>query len=260
MANVSCAARLSVTCVLRTQHTLCAEYAGLGGGAAPVWRRCRRSTLALLGCPAPQQHLHKSCAGACTCVHHSCRCHCRTLPLPHTSLPLPFHPLQLLSTDPNFIRLAKGAYSLHCFHPDKEQLVRVQPPKEPKSGKKAAGAAGDGATPAAGGEGGEGGATPAAAKKEKEAVPMQRVEAKSLEVGAGGLECARTPCFPVQHRPRAQTSCCSACQRLYYTPSLHGHVRWPSASMATCRNPPGPCSNLCQTNDHPNLPCLCRRR
>lgn len=43
----------------------------------------------------------------------------------------------------------------------------------------------DKAAAAAGGEGGEGGegSTPAA-KKEKEAVPMQRVEAKSWEVGA----------------------------------------------------------------------------
>ena len=107
--------------------------------------------------------------------------------LPSPPLPSPPFISQALATDPNFIRLAKGAYSLHCFHPDKEQLVRVQPPKEPTSGKKAAGAAADGATPAAGGEGGEGGATPVAAKKEREAVPMQRVEAKSWEVGAGGL-------------------------------------------------------------------------
>ncbi|PRW55979.1 DDT domain-containing isoform A [Chlorella sorokiniana] len=88
---------------------------------------------------------------------------------------------QALATDPNFIRLSKGAYSLHCFHPDKEQLVRVQPPKEPKSGKKAAGAAAEGATPAPGGEGGATPAAAAGAKKEKEAVPMQRVEAKSWE-------------------------------------------------------------------------------
>ncbi|KAL4440713.1 hypothetical protein ABPG77_000422 [Micractinium sp. CCAP 211/92] len=69
-----------------------------------------------------------------------------------------------LSSDPNFLRLSKGAYSLHCFHPDKEQLVRAPQPKEPK---KAA-------------EGGDA-ATPAAGKKEKEEVPMVRVEAKSLE-------------------------------------------------------------------------------
>ncbi|KAL4457501.1 hypothetical protein ABPG75_012366 [Micractinium tetrahymenae] len=83
---------------------------------------------------------------------------------------------QALSSDPNFIRLSKGAYSLHCLHPDKEQLVRVHPPKETK---KAAAAAG---TPT-----GKAAATPAAAagegtaQKEKEEVPMVRVEAKSLE-------------------------------------------------------------------------------
>ncbi len=101
---------------------------------------------------------------------------------------------QALATDPNFIRLSKGAYSLHCFHADKEQLVRVAPPKEPKSGKKAAGAA-DGGEAAAAAAGGEGSATPAAgaAKKEKEAVPMQRVEAKSWEVG--GKDCLHgIPC------------------------------------------------------------------
>ena len=29
-----------------------------------------------------------------------------------------------MATDPNFIRLSKGAYSLHCFHADKPNLVR----------------------------------------------------------------------------------------------------------------------------------------
>jgi hypothetical protein len=33
---------------------------------------------------------------------------------------------QALAADPNFIRLDKGAYSLHCFHPEREQLVRVK--------------------------------------------------------------------------------------------------------------------------------------
>ena len=40
--------------------------------------------------------------------------------------------LQALSSDPNFIRLSKGAYSLHCLHPDKEQLVRAPQPKKRK--------------------------------------------------------------------------------------------------------------------------------
>ncbi len=37
-----------------------------------------------------------------------------------------------MATDPNFLRLSKGAYSLHCFHPDKEQLVRAAQPKKRK--------------------------------------------------------------------------------------------------------------------------------
>jgi hypothetical protein len=91
--------------------------------------------------------------------------------------------LQVLATDPNFIRLAKGAYSLHCFHPDKEQLVRAPQPKEPKEPKAAAGGEA-GATPAAGSSKGAAGAVGSTAKKEKEkeAVPMVRVEAKPLEV------------------------------------------------------------------------------
>ena len=31
---------------------------------------------------------------------------------------------QAMATDPNFIRLTKGAYSLHCFHPNKPNLIR----------------------------------------------------------------------------------------------------------------------------------------
>ena len=34
--------------------------------------------------------------------------------------------LQALTSDPNFLRISKGAYSLHCFHPDKEQLVKAK--------------------------------------------------------------------------------------------------------------------------------------
>ena len=84
--------------------------------------------------------------------------------------------LQSLTSDANFLRMAKGAYSLHCFHPEQEQLVRAQPPKEPKEGKQKKAGAGEGATPVAGVEGaGE-------AKPAKEAVPMVRVEAKPLEV------------------------------------------------------------------------------
>ena len=95
--------------------------------------------------------------------------------LSRVHFPHPPLPAQALATDPNFIRLSKGAYSLHCFHADKEQLVRVQPPKEKKEKDKAAGD--EGATPAAAGEG-EAGRQP-----EKDAVPMIAVEAKSWEVG-----------------------------------------------------------------------------
>ena len=145
-----------------------------------------------------------------------------TFPFAHppSAHPHPPHPQQVLATDPNFIRLSKGAYSLHCFHADKEQLVRVQPPKEPKSGKKAAAAAA--AAAAAGGEGGEGGATPAAAKKEKEAVPMQRVEAKSWEVGAGrGSVGGREEVWEVGRRPPPPSGC---------RPLL-----WPAALSLSCK-------------------------
>jgi hypothetical protein len=64
-------------------------------------------------------------------------------------------------TDPNFIRLAKGAYSLHCFHPDKEQLVKAPQPKKEAEGE-AAGQPGK--------------------SKQEDAVPMVRVEAKKPEV------------------------------------------------------------------------------
>jgi hypothetical protein len=39
---------------------------------------------------------------------------------------------QALLGDANFIRLGKGAYSLHAYHPDKEQLVRAPQPKKRK--------------------------------------------------------------------------------------------------------------------------------
>ena len=40
--------------------------------------------------------------------------------------------MQALASDPNFLRVSKGAYSLHCLHPDKEQLVRAPQPKKRK--------------------------------------------------------------------------------------------------------------------------------
>ena len=77
--------------------------------------------------------------------------------------------MQALTSDPNFLRISKGAYSLHCFHPEKEQLVKAPQPKEPKKVVAAD-------TPVAAGEGGE-------PKEEKEVVPMVAVQAKTLEVG-----------------------------------------------------------------------------
>ena len=54
--------------------------------------------------------------------------------LTHSVLP---HPptlaLQLLATDANFLRVGKGAYSLHCFHPEVEQLVKAPQPKKRKA-------------------------------------------------------------------------------------------------------------------------------
>ncbi|EFN58898.1 expressed protein [Chlorella variabilis] len=75
--------------------------------------------------------------------------------------------MQALTSDPNFLRISKGAYSLHCFHPEKEQLVKAPQPKEPKKVVAAD-------TPVAAGEGGE-------PKEEKEVVPMVAVQAKTLE-------------------------------------------------------------------------------
>ena len=43
------------------------------------------------------------------------------------------HRLQMLSSDPNFLRISKGTYSLHCFHPEKEQLVKAPQPKKRKA-------------------------------------------------------------------------------------------------------------------------------
>ena len=84
--------------------------------------------------------------------------------------------LQALASDPNFLRVSKGAYSLHCLHPDKEQLVRAPQPKEPKPSQKAAAGtpAASGATPGMAGA--------STATKAKEAAPMIRVEPKALEV------------------------------------------------------------------------------
>jgi hypothetical protein len=79
--------------------------------------------------------------------------------------------LQALAADPNFIRLDKGAYSLHCFHSEREQLVKARQPKEPKKAKEGA----DGATPVAASE----------QKQAKEEVPMVRVEPKAWEVRRG---------------------------------------------------------------------------
>ena len=39
----------------------------------------------------------------------------------------------MLSSDPNFLRISKGTYSLHCFHPEKEQLVKAPQPKKRKA-------------------------------------------------------------------------------------------------------------------------------
>ena len=100
-------------------------------------------------------------------------------------------PLQSLASDPNFLRLSKGNYSLHCFHPEKEQLVKKEEkaPKEPKVSKKAAAAAAAAAaagTPGTSAAAAAGGGTPGkAAKPEKEAVPMVEVKAKTLEVSDG---------------------------------------------------------------------------
>ena len=42
-----------------------------------------------------------------------------SFPITCTRLP------QALTSDPNFLRISMGAYSLHCFHPDKEQVRRA---------------------------------------------------------------------------------------------------------------------------------------
>jgi hypothetical protein len=125
--------------------------------------------------------------------------------------------LQALTSDRNFLRIGKGAYSLHCFHPEVEQLVKApQPkaPKEPKEGgkQKKAAAAGVAGTPsAAGGDAtpGKGGASTSKkaakqakeggqeGKEPKEEVPMVRVEAKPLEVGL--TACQAACCLSAAH-------------------------------------------------------------
>ncbi len=85
--------------------------------------------------------------------------------------------MQSLSSDPTFLRLSKGAYSLHCFHPDKEQLVKAPQPKEAKEPKKSLAMGSPAAGSVAAGEGAAG-----SPKAEKEAVPMVAVQAKSLDV------------------------------------------------------------------------------
>ena len=40
---------------------------------------------------------------------------------------------QTLHLDPNFVRLSKGVYSLHCFHPDKEVWIKEPAPKKRKA-------------------------------------------------------------------------------------------------------------------------------
>ena len=50
------------------------------------------------------------------------RMHCETVAA-HPLSPPRRH--QVLANDPNFLRISKGTYSLHCFHPDKEQLVKA---------------------------------------------------------------------------------------------------------------------------------------
>ena len=75
------------------------------------------------------------CARQCCCTKRvanagACRPFVRSPhPLPSA---LAIRPSQAMAADPNFIRLSKGAYSLHCLHPDKEQLVRAPQPKKRK--------------------------------------------------------------------------------------------------------------------------------
>jgi hypothetical protein len=88
--------------------------------------------------------------------------------------------VQAITNDPTFIRLSKGAYSLHCFHPDKEQLVKAPQAKQPKESKKAAAAAAAG-TPAPGSQAGDGAAS-TSKKQKRDDVPMIPVQAKPLEV------------------------------------------------------------------------------
>ncbi len=57
-----------------------------------------------------------------TTPHHTTPHHSTPNPTP-SPRPTPLPP-QALATDPNFIRLSKGAYSLHCFHADKPNLIR----------------------------------------------------------------------------------------------------------------------------------------
>ena len=86
-----------------------------------------------------------------------------------------------------YLRLTESSLPLPCPSSEAPKGLGTKlPSKKEKKDKAAAG----GEAAAAAAAGGEGGATPAAAKKEKEAVSMQRVEAKSWEVGAGGLGCA----------------------------------------------------------------------
>ena len=107
------------------------------------------------------------------------------------------------------MRLSKGVYSLHCFHPDKEVWAKAPAPKKRKA--EAAPEGGDAAptpnkptlkpsTPKSSkpksaakaakpsGEGGEGGQ----AVEKKEEVPMVQVQAKPLEVGAAAQGQAAT--------------------------------------------------------------------
>jgi hypothetical protein len=80
---------------------------------------------------------------SCCCTGHVARCiHCCCIPCPAEMLtpntsacchaPLAAAVLQLLASDANFLRMAKGAYSLHCLHPEAEQLVKAPQPKKRK--------------------------------------------------------------------------------------------------------------------------------
>jgi hypothetical protein len=152
--------------------------------------------------------------------------------------------VQALTSDRNFLRIGKGAYSLHCFHPEAEHLVKApQPkaPKEPKEGakQKKAAAAAAGTPSAAGGDATPGKAGASTTKKAakqaakeggqegkepKEAVPMVRVEAKPLEVGLPARLHTRPPaCRPAACSAILPTGAANFSLSLFW---LCGLFRW----------------------------------